>query len=167
MAEYVRHLRDIVGGAELLQIPSVSIALRDSDGRVLMARHSEGDLWLLPGGAVEPAETPADAAVREMFEETGLFVRLTGLVGVFGGPEYVVRYRNGHRTSYVMSVFEAEVGGGVPQLDSREVLEVRFVTEREADGLSIASWVGEVLRSVFLPDRTPGFRGATWSPRQM
>ena len=97
MADYVRHLRDIVGGEELLQIPAVSIALRDRDGRVLMARHSEGDLWLLPGGAVEPAETPADAAVREMFEETGLFVRLTGLVGVFGGPEYVVHYRNGHR----------------------------------------------------------------------
>ena len=66
-----------------------------------------------------------------------------------------------------MSVFEAEDGGGVPQLDSREVLEVRFVNEREADGLSKASWVGEVLPSVFLPDRTPGFRGATWSPRPM
>ena len=63
----------------------------------------------------------------------------------------MVHYRNGHRTSYVMSVFEAEVGGGVPQPDSQEVLEVRFVTEREADGL---------------PKASPGFRGATWSPRQ-
>jgi 8-oxo-dGTP pyrophosphatase MutT (NUDIX family) len=72
VAEYVRRLRDIVGGEELLQVPSVSIALRDADGRVLLARHSEGGVWLLPGGAIEPTEVPADAAVREMFEETGL-----------------------------------------------------------------------------------------------
>jgi 8-oxo-dGTP pyrophosphatase MutT (NUDIX family) len=94
VAEYVRRLRGIVGGEELLQIPSVSIALRDSDGRILLARHAEGGVWLLPGGAIEPAEIPADAAVREMFEETGVLVQLTGLVGVFGGPEFVVHYRN-------------------------------------------------------------------------
>ena len=49
----------------------------------------------------------ADAAVRAMWEESGLWVRLTRLIGVFGGPEFVVRYRNGHRTSYVATVFEA------------------------------------------------------------
>ena len=43
MPEYVRHLRSIVGGGELLQIPSVSIALRDAEGRVLLARHAEGN----------------------------------------------------------------------------------------------------------------------------
>jgi 8-oxo-dGTP pyrophosphatase MutT (NUDIX family) len=98
VAEYVPRLRDIVGGEELLRVPAVSIALRDAEGRVLLARHSEGGVWLLPGGAIEPTETPADATVREMFEETGVVVRLTGLVGIFGGPEFVVHYRNGHRT---------------------------------------------------------------------
>ena len=99
MPEYVQRLRALVGGEELLQLPSVAVALRDADGRVLLARHSEGGVWLLPGGGIEPGETPADAAVREMFEETGLLVRLTGLIGVFGGPEFIVHYRNGHRTS--------------------------------------------------------------------
>jgi ADP-ribose pyrophosphatase YjhB (NUDIX family) len=87
VADFVRRLREFVGGDELLQVPSVSIALRDAQGRVLVVRHSEGGVWLLPGGAVEPTEVPADAAVREMFEETGLLVRLTRLVGVFGGPD--------------------------------------------------------------------------------
>lgn len=91
MAEYIRRLREIVGSDEVLQIPSVSIALRDPQGRVLLVRHSEGGVWLLPGGAIEPAEVPADAAVREMFEETGLLARLTRVVGVFGGPEFVVQ----------------------------------------------------------------------------
>ena len=95
-------------------------------GRVLLARHSEGGLWLLPGGAIEPTEIPADAAVREMFEETGLFVRLTALVGIFGGPEFVIHYGNGHRTSYVMAVFEAEHRGGTLHPDGAELLEIRF-----------------------------------------
>ena len=164
MAEYVRRLRGIVGGEELLQIPSVSIALRDSDGRILLARHAEGGVWLLPGGVIEPAEIPADAAVREMFEETGVLVQLTGLVGVFGGPEFVVHYRNGHRTSYVMSVFEAQLGEGKPQPDATEVLELRFVSEREAEALPRASWVGEVLEAVFHRGRTRTFRAATWNP---
>lgn len=165
MTEYLRRLRNLVGGDELLQVPSVSIALRDAGGRVLLARHSEGGVWLLPGGAIEPAETPADAAVREMFEETGLLVRLTGLVGVFGGPEYVVHYRNGHRTSYVMSVFEAEPSGGSPQPDAAELLELRFVSEAEADALPKARWVPEVLRAVFQRDGARVFRLPLWLPR--
>jgi 8-oxo-dGTP pyrophosphatase MutT (NUDIX family) len=164
MPEYVRHLRGLVGGEELLQIPSVSIALRDNDGRVLLARHAEGNNWLFPGGAIEPGEVPSDSAVREMFEETGLLVRPTRIVGVFGGPEFIVQYRNGHRTSYVMTVFEAELSGGNATADSTEVLELRFVNKDDATHLQKASWVNEVLEAVFRVERSCGFRWATWTP---
>ena len=164
MAEYVQRLRALVGGEELLQVPSVSIALRDPQGRVLMARHAEGGVWVLPGGAIEPTEVPADAAIREMLEETGLMTRLTGLVGVFGGPEFVVHYRNGHRTSYVMAVFEAEIVDGSQRPDGTEVLELRFVTESEAAALRKAPWVEEVLEAVFHGDRVRCFRAPEWNP---
>jgi ADP-ribose pyrophosphatase YjhB (NUDIX family) len=149
MTDYVQRLRAIVGRDELLQLPSVSIALRDADSRVLLARHVEGDVWLLPGGSIEPGEVPADAAIREMREETGLAVRLTGLVGVFGGPQFVVTYRNGDRTSYVMAVFEAALAGGNGAPDMKEVLELRFVSEQDARDLPKAAWVPEVLEAVF------------------
>lgn len=44
------------------------------DDRVLMVRHRHDgrDYWTLPGGAIEPGETTAEAAVRELAEETGL-----------------------------------------------------------------------------------------------
>ena len=80
------------------------------------------------------------------------------------GPEFVVHYRNGHRTPYVMSVFEAQLGEGNPQPDATEVLELRFVSEREAEALPRASWVGEVLEAVFHRGRTRTFRAATWNP---
>jgi ADP-ribose pyrophosphatase YjhB (NUDIX family) len=164
VADYVKHLRSLVGGEELLQLPSVSIALRDAHNRVMLARHAEGDVWLLPGGGIEPGETPADAAVREMFEETGLVVRLTRLVGVFGGPEHIVRYRNGHRASYITATFEATPGSGDPRPDSTEVLELRFVTEDEARELPKASWVPEVLDAVFHGGSTARFRPEAWNP---
>ncbi len=43
------------------------------DGRVLMVREREAhEVWTLPGGGIEPGETPSQAVVREVAEETGL-----------------------------------------------------------------------------------------------
>jgi 8-oxo-dGTP pyrophosphatase MutT (NUDIX family) len=166
LADYVRRLRDLVGPDLLLQVPSVAVALRGGEGRVLLARHADAEGWLLPGGAIEPGEAPADAAVREMWEETGALVQLTALVGVFGGPEFIVRYRNGHRTSYVTTVFEARCEGGEPRPDGVELLELRFVSEAEAASLPLARWVPEVLQAVFHSSASPSFRAAGWkAPR--
>jgi len=162
VGEYLRRLRELVGGRELLQCPSVSIAVRDDDQRVLLARHSATASWVLPGGAVEPGETPADAALREMWEETGLRISITRLVGVFGGAEFVVNYSNGHRTSYVMVVFEASAEHATATPDGTELLELRFVSEEEARSLPVAPWVPEVLRAVHR-EGSPWFRAPGWS----
>lgn len=47
------------------------------DGRVLLLLHRQKRLWLPPGGHVEPDETPAATARREVREETGLSVQIT------------------------------------------------------------------------------------------
>ena len=144
-------------------MPSVTVAIRDSDGRVLLARHVEGNRWVLPGGSVEPGETPANAAVREAWEETGLVVRLTRLVGVFGGPHYIVNYRNGDRTSYISSVFEATIAGGHVRAEESEIRELRFVSEAEALALEVAPWIPEVLSAVFA-ETSGNFRPPDWTP---
>jgi 8-oxo-dGTP pyrophosphatase MutT (NUDIX family) len=48
------------------------------EGRVLLHRHPKLGMWLPPGGHVEPGELPDEAAVREVSEETGVDVTLTG-----------------------------------------------------------------------------------------
>jgi ADP-ribose pyrophosphatase YjhB (NUDIX family) len=67
-------------------------ALTVHDGRVLMVR--EDDIWLLPGGRLEPDEPPAAGARREVREETGVAVEITELAAIAdrtfrraGGPE--------------------------------------------------------------------------------
>ena len=48
------------------------------EGRVLLHRHRKLDMWLPPGGHIEQDELPDEAAVREVLEETDLWVELVG-----------------------------------------------------------------------------------------
>ena len=69
MSSYVRGLRAKIG-THLIEVPTVSVVVIDGSGHVLLVRHVEGNLWTTPGGMIEPLEVPADAAVRETWEET-------------------------------------------------------------------------------------------------
>src|SRR6185503_15264313 len=105
MSPHVRRLRAAVG-SELLVLPSVTGIVFDDRNRILLVLQTESGVWVAPGGAVDPEETPADAVVREVWEETGLQTTPVRLLGVYGGPSCLVTYPNGDRTAYVISVFE-------------------------------------------------------------
>ena len=55
-----------------------------------MFQYPGGEYWSLPAGAIEPGETPEEAVVREVWEETGLKVQVKG---VFGGKGSVIYIR--------------------------------------------------------------------------
>ncbi|HTE57011.1 MAG TPA: NUDIX hydrolase [Kofleriaceae bacterium] len=62
----------------------MSVAIITDGGKVLMARRraSEGEIsWVFPGGAIEAGESPEEAAVREVDEETGLKVEVIKVLG--------------------------------------------------------------------------------------
>jgi len=49
-----------------------------AEGKVLLLLHKKLNKWLPPGGHVQPNEIPDEAAVREVYEETGLHIELVG-----------------------------------------------------------------------------------------
>lgn len=162
ISEYLRNLRAKIGH-ELLLVPSVTGFIRDEEGRLLMVLHTDRRIWVLPGGCMDPGETPADALVREVWEETGLRVEPIALRGVFSGPEFLVRYANGDEAIYVMTVFECRVMSGRPRPDGVETLEVRYFTGRELATLPTPAWTRALLPDL-LEGTGRGFLPPTWRP---
>ncbi len=83
-------------GAEVAQrnpFPTVDIVLhRAGQGILLIERRNPPHGWALPGGFIDYGESAEQAAVREAHEETGLDVRLTGLLGVYSDPDRDPRF---------------------------------------------------------------------------
>lgn len=163
ISDYLRGLRTKVG-TELLLMPAVTIVCRDERGRILLAKHQDGDQWALPGGGIDPGETPADTAVREMWEETGLLVEPMRVLGVYGGPAFCVTYPNGDQIASVDTLFECRVLGGDLAADGEEVRELRYFTQAEVAKLLLPPWM-EVVRPILWGDagRT-SFQPPTWQP---
>lgn len=82
--------------------------------------------WAVVGGAIDPDESPQDAARREAEEEAGVALHIGKILGVLGGPEYRVHYPNGDESSYVTTVFDATVVGGTPTPDGEETCAVQW-----------------------------------------
>ena len=162
ISDYLRALRAKVG-RDLLLMPSVTAAIVDEQRRLLMVLHADRRTWVLPGGCIDPGETPADALVREVWEETGLRAEPVRLLGVFSGPDFRVRYANGDEAIYVMTVLSCRVTGGTPRPDGVETLDVRYLAPDEIATRPTPPWFGALL-PVLLDDQSRGFTPPTWQP---
>lgn len=165
MSDYMRLLRAKVG-TTVLEVPTVSVLTFDDEGRVLLVRHAEGGDWTTPGGMIEPYEIPADAAVREMWEETGLYVELTRLIGVFGGRACTSTYSNGDALSWVSTVFAGKRLRGELHPDGDEILEARYFAPADVRGVSCKPHVAMFLDAASPAQQHAQFQPATWKPEQ-
>ena len=138
--KFLAALREKVGH-QLILVPTVVTIARDRAGRLLMVHDKDSGTWTLPGGIVEPDEAPADAAVRELFEETGMTATLTRIVGVIGGPGCERTYTNGDRIAWVATVFAASLADESPTADGTETLDAKLLLPQELPGLAIRAEV--------------------------
>jgi len=106
------------------------------------------DQWAVIGGAIEPDESPEQAAVREAEEEAGVSVALGRILGVIGGPQFRVTYPNGDQTSYVSTVFDATVTGGTPRADGDETSAVRWWPPDQLPADEMSAFTRALLRAV-------------------
>jgi ADP-ribose pyrophosphatase YjhB (NUDIX family) len=89
------------------------------DEKILLTKRDDFEVWCLPGGHIDPGESVAQAAVREVFEETGLEVVLTRLVGVYSIPDAKAWVN-------LIILFAGEVVGGSLKRQEDEVLEMAY-----------------------------------------
>jgi ADP-ribose pyrophosphatase YjhB (NUDIX family) len=127
MTNYIAWLRAHVG-PHLIPLAATTALIRDAQGHLLCQQRADFKhaWWGLPGGVLEPGETPEAALAREVLEETGLHVEPMRLVGVYSSPRYIVHYPNGDASQQVTSCYECRITGGALRPDADEILHLEF-----------------------------------------
>lgn len=121
-------------------VVAVSAIVRDAAGRILLVQRSappETGRWTLPGGRVEPGEGLAQAAAREVLEETRLQVRITAEAGT-------VQRATPDGGVYEIHCFTTEYRGGEPVAGS-DAAGVRWATVDELGTLELTRGLRELL----------------------
>jgi len=122
----MKNLRSQIG-TQLVMHPSVGAIVRNEAGQILFMLRADNGKWDLPAGSIDPGETPAQAIVREVREETGLLVEPTGVAGVFGGQGLRLSYGNGDVVEYTVIIFDCRVVGGKLESLDGEATELHFI----------------------------------------
>ena len=122
---YIMDLRSLVGSRPLIVIGACVLIL-DSEGKLLLLRRSDNNRWGLPGGSMEPGETLAQAASREVQEEAGVTNLALKFLHVFSGPDLYHVYPNGDQAYIVTSAFCSHTFTGVACVADNENTEIGF-----------------------------------------
>ncbi|MEU8882724.1 NUDIX domain-containing protein [Streptomyces hydrogenans] len=127
--DFIRELRK-TAGHQLLFLPGVSAVVLDDRGRVLLGRRADNGAWSVIGGIVEPGEQPADGAVREVEEETGVVCVAERILLVETLRKPIV-YGNGDICQFMDVTFACRAVGGEARVNDDESIDVGWF-ERDA-----------------------------------
>jgi ADP-ribose pyrophosphatase YjhB (NUDIX family) len=120
----------------------------DQGSKILLTRRADNHRWCLPGGAMEPGESVTEACEREMWEETGLRVRIVRLLGIYSSPHRLLEYADGNRYQLVSLNFEVAWLEGQLQL-SDETTSYGYFGREEITAMDIVEPHRERIRDLW------------------
>ena len=91
----VEYYHDVAAPQARDLLPAAFAIVRNGVGQVLLVRRADDGYWELPGGRIEVGESASAAVVREVAEEAGVTIKVTGLSGLYSDPGHVLAYPHG------------------------------------------------------------------------
>jgi 8-oxo-dGTP pyrophosphatase MutT (NUDIX family) len=135
--------------------PGAVAAVFDAAGRMLVTRRTDNGMWVLPGGRLELGETITQTAVREVLEETGVEIAVTGVVGIHTDPGHVIAFEGGPVLQEFYVCLRARAVAGVARADGVETSEVRWVDAAGLGDLGLPPVMLARLAAAFDPTAAP------------
>ncbi|MFJ2774308.1 NUDIX hydrolase [Streptomyces sp. NPDC087300] len=117
-------------------IPASNMLVVNDEGEILLQRRRDTGQWALPGGAQDIGESPAQCAVRECQEETGIVAEVTGFLGVYSHPAHIVAYTDGEIRQQFEVTYTGRPLSGKPTIND-EADGVRWVHPDDLEALDI------------------------------
>jgi ADP-ribose pyrophosphatase YjhB (NUDIX family) len=115
-------------------VVATSAVVTDDSGRILVQRRADSGNWALPGGAMELDESLTGSVIREVKEETGYDIEVTGMVGTYTDPKHIIAYSDGEVRRQFNICYTARITGGTLTI-STESTDIRFADPAQLDDL--------------------------------
>ena len=127
-------------------------AIITCNGKILLEKRRDCDMWGLVGGGVKKYETPLQGLTREIFEELGLHISPDRLekLAVYGEPGRIAAYRDGSIWRMVIVVFGLELEEMPDLTISAESKDLRFFTKEELKDITIVVTHSDIVEDWFL-----------------
>lgn len=122
------------------------------NGKILLEKRRDCDLWGLVGGGVKRQETPLDAITREVYEELGLRIpkKKFQKLSVYGEPGRIAAYRDGSVWRMVVVVYRLELETQPEIVISAESRDMRFFSKEELKDIEIVVTHSDIVDDWFI-----------------
>lgn len=115
--------------------------------KILLVKEREDSCWTLPGGWVDVGESPSQAIVREVYEESGYQTKVVKLLALYDRNH--PRYEHPPMRHHVYKLFfQCEIMGGAPT-ENFETTEVGFFAAQQIPQLSLTRVVPSQISRLF------------------
>ena len=127
-------------------------AIITCNGKLLLEKRRDCDIWGLVGGGVKKQESPLQAITREIYEELGLRISQDRFqkLGVYGEPGRIAAYRDGSVWRMVIVVFRLELEEEPEMVISAESKDLRFFSQEELKDIEIVVTHSDIVEDWFL-----------------
>ena len=129
-------------------------AIITCNGKLLLEKRRDSDIWGLVGGGVKKQETEEQAIAREVYEELGIRIAKDRFrkLAVYGEPGRIAAYRDGSIWRMVIVVFGLELDQEPAMKISAESKDLRFFTKEELQDIEIVITHSDIVEDWYLKD---------------